>query len=203
MSEKRHLTVPVPTRFREGRADRPKRQCECWTGRSSQRLVFNLYYSVQWKHRFCRRRVREQVRYRACSLSCPVTPPSEPEPREVLPRVSWTSVQRFTVKVLRIRPSSSEVGGSMLVPLPLHVDQTLETAFHALPILFQQHDDSSVGAKACESRRPDSLQLRSSGSNSGRRVLPWVPLTVPTSEQHGQEPGTAGRAWGRQATDGF
>lgn len=91
---------------------------ECWTGSSSQQLVFNLYYLVQWKHRFCRRAwgSRRCGRYRACSRSCPVTPPSEPKPWEVLPRVRWTSVQRFTVMVLRIRPSSWEVGVSAGAP---------------------------------------------------------------------------------------
>lgn len=85
----------------------------------------------------------------------------------------------------------------MLVPRPPHADWTLANAFHGVPgprlqIFFQQ-DDSSVAAEACESQRPDSLQLRSSGSNPGRRALQSVPHTVPMSEQPGQEPGTAFR----------
>lgn len=90
----------------------------------------------------------------------------------------------------------------MLVPQPLHVDQTLEP----LSMRFQVSSYSGMTLLLVlrpARQRPDSLQLRSSGSDSGRSVLPWAPLMVPTSEQHGQEPGTAGRARGRQATDGF
>lgn len=84
----------------------------------------------------------------------------------------------------------------MLVPRPPHADWTLANAFHGLTgprlqIFFQQHG-SSVGAEACESQRPDSLQLRSSGSNPGRRALWLVPHTVPMSERPGQELGSAG-----------
>lgn len=55
----------------------------------------------------------------------------------------------------------------MLVPLPLHVDQTLATAFHALPLLFQQHDDSSVGAEACESRGLTACNCGAQGPTLG------------------------------------